>query len=287
MQQVVRHHLEADRGGHADLARCGVGVQRRVDHGDAQFLRPADHGAAEPRGAANDDAAGAALHGVALGLIAVGDEDDVPLLHHIAHQLRAGADADAPAGDPGRGVAHHHLRVQGFEQVAVERPGLGEDRHVVVVHVGLADVLQGDDALKIPVPVRDTQRLDLVADHHAPCVLQTHVLVDPRRDAVLRVLELRPYVQAQPGHLRAEIAQDKFRLPVQVPGPPGFIYRATQPVFQPGIGDRGADRVRIRVPVPDHDDAIAVLVIRHVHDLPKLSYVVKDCTTAFVICQLR
>ena len=262
-QQFLRAHKVAHRRGGGDEPRGGVGIVGGRQHGAALFLRTCHDGARHRGAAADNDGLRAAVDGAHLGLVPVGDQHKVAGLDELLHDFRAGADADIAAVNVGVGAADHQLSLQRFQQVRAAGVGRGQHCRVEQVHVRVGNVFDGDKPLQLVVAVHDAERVDLDVAHQVPGRAQAHLAVDARLLADVDVLDLRADVGAKPRRLHAEVLQNEPRFPVHMSGAAGLIQAGqAAAVFQPGIRQRGADRVRVRVLVADDVD-VAYRVVCH------------------------
>ena len=255
LHQVMGAHEMAYRHSGGDQTAGGVGVVGGGQHGTALLLGAGHDGAGHRRTAADDDGRGAAVDGTHLGFVPVGDQHQVAGLDQLLHDFGAGADADIALGDAGVGIAHNQFGLQGFQQVVVAGVGSGQNPGVEQVHVGVGDVLDGDKALQLVIFVGDAQGVNLHVPHQVPGGAHTHLGIDTRLFADVDVLDLGADVGAQARGFKAEVLEHKPGFPVHMAGTAGFVFSVqTAAVFQPGIGQRRANRVGIRVLVTDNID---------------------------------
>ena len=220
------------------------------------------------RAVADDDAAHAGLDGEALGLVAVGDQDDVAGLDVALHHLRRGSDADAALLDAALRVAGHHLAVQGVEDVGVARLAAGEDRGVEDVHVGAGDVLDGDQALDVVVGVGDDQGVDLGLLDEVPRDVEARLGVDAGLVLEADVLDLRGDARDERGLVEAEVPEGELRLAVDRAGATCLVDGLVDLVLEIGVADCGTDRVRVRMQVAY--DVYLADCVWHVHSLVRI-----------------
>src|SRR5699024_8489680 len=128
---------------------------------------------------ADDQEGGLLLDGAQLALVAVGQDDDVPLFHGaLQHFGGGGADVDVAGGAHPVLAAHHHLAAQRLEDVLIGGVGLGQHGGVEHVHVGGGDVLDGDDAQQVALRADHRQRVDVPVPHDLPGAAQADGAVD-------------------------------------------------------------------------------------------------------------
>ena len=177
-------------------------------------------------------------------------------LDQFLHDFGTGADADVAVVDAGVGVTYYQLGLQRFQKIGVAGAGGGQYGSVKQVHVGIGNVLDGDKPLQLALVIHDAQGVDLDIAHQVPGGAHAHFAVNARLFADVNVFNLGADISAQARRLHAEMLQNKASLAVDMPGAAGFVqaFQAAA-VFQPGIGKGRADRVGIRVLVPDDVDA--------------------------------
>ena len=255
LHQVVGAHEVAHRGRRGHQPPRRVGVVGGGQHRTALLLGAGHDGAGHRRTAADHNGRRAAVDGAHLGLVPVGNQHQVAGLHQLLHDLGAGADADMPLGDAGVGVAHDELRLQRLQQVVVAGVGRRQHAGVKQIHVGVGNVLDGDKALQLVLPIGDAQRVDFHVAHHVPGRAHAQLGVDARLVADVDILDLGAHVGAEPRRLHAEMLEHKLGLPVHMPGPASLILACqAAAVFQPGVGQRRTDGVGIGVLVADDVD---------------------------------
>ena len=255
LEDALGEHLGAHRDGHRDEARGGVGVVGGGDDGAAAALGGGDHAVRDVGAAADHEAAGLALDGKLLRLVAVGHEHDVTGLDGVLHHLRRGAHADVAPGHARRGVAEDHLAVERVDDVGVAGVGRADHAHVEDVHVGVGDVLDRDEALEVVVLVGDAEGVRLGVAHEVPGGKEAHLSVDAALALDLGVLDLRCDGRDERGLLKAKVAQDKRRLAVDRAGAARLIdVGVLGLVLEVRVRDGRADAVRVRAQVADDVD---------------------------------
>ena len=288
LEDVALEHLGTHGDGHADESCRGIGVVRRDDDGAAVTLGGGDHALGHLGAAADDDAAGVALDGELLGLVAVGHEDDVAGEDGVLHHLWRGADPDVALLDAAVGVADDHLAVQGLDDVGVLGLGLRQGAGVEDVHVRVGDVLDGDKADEVLLAVGDAEGVETNLLHEVPCGEEAHLLVDARLVLDLDVLDLRRH-RGDEGRLREpEVLEHEGRLAVDGTSATGLVDGLINLVLEVGVGDGRADAVCVRVKVSNDVDladclwhAKPLLAFRRqdVHDDASFDHSSKDCCT--------
>ena len=247
-----------------------------------------DHALGDLGAAADDDAAGVALDGELLGLVAVGHEDDVAGEDGVLHHLGRGADPDVALLDAAVGVADDHLAVQGLDDVGVLGLGLRQGAGVEDVHVRVGDVLDGDEADEVLLAVGDAEGVEPNLLHEVPCGEEAHLLVDAWLVLDLDVLDLRRH-RGDEGRLREpEVLEHEGRLAVDGAGTAGLVDGLVDLVLEVGVSDGGADAVRVWVKVSDdvdladclwHAEPLLAFRRRDVHDDAFFDHSYKDCGT--------
>ena len=183
------------------------------------------------------------------------------------HNFGAGPDKDAAPGDAGVGVAHQHLALQRAQNVAIAGSRLGENLGVKEVHVGVGNVLDGDQPLQFPVGTHGAEGVNLHIAHHGPGGANAHLGVNAGLAADIDVLHLGADVGTQTRRLHIEMLEDKLGFAVDLPGTAGLIGGVvSELVFQVGIGQGGTDGVGVRVFVSD--DVYLVSCVCHCRLLP-------------------
>ena len=232
LQDSLAEHLGAHRHGHADKASGGKGVVRRGDDGATVALGRGDDALGHVGATADDQAAGVALHGELLRLVAVGDKHDVASLDGVLHHLRRGAHAHVALGDAAVGVAQEQLAVEGLDDVLVGGLGFGEHGGVEDVHVRVGDVLHRDEALEVLVLIGDAERVHLGVLHHVPCGEEAHLCVDAGLLLHHDVLDLRRHRGDERRLVKAKVLEHKRGLAVERPRAPGLVDRLVNLVLE-------------------------------------------------------
>ena len=246
-------HIIGDGGALADELAGGVGVVGHAHDGHPHFPGNALDGAAHLGPVADDQQRGFLFNGAQLALVAVGQDDDVPLFHHrFQHLAGGGADVDPPGGAHRILVAHHHLAPQGAEDVAVAGAALGQDAGVKYVHVGGGDVLDRDQSLQRAVGIHHRQGVDLLVPHHLPGRPQADAAGHAGGLPVVHIPDLGVDIGTHPGRCDAELFQHELALLVHPPGPAGLADQIAGQIFQLRIGNGGTDGVGVWVAVADH-----------------------------------
>ena len=155
----------------------------------------------------------------------------------------------------GVGVADDELRFQRLQHICAAGVGGGQHGRVKQIHVCVGNVLDGDKALQLVLVIDDAERVDFHIAHQVPGGAQAHFAVNAGLLADVDIFNLRADIGTQARRLDAEMLQNKFRLAIDVPGAAGLIQAGqAAAVFQPRIGQRGADGVRVRVLVTNDID---------------------------------
>ena len=260
LHDIVAGHIIGDGGALAHQLARGVGIAGGRHDGDAHFLGNAPDSVAHLGAVAEDEEGGLLLNGAELAFVAVGQDDDVALFH-VAFQHFGGssADLDVAGGADGVLVAHHHRAAQRFKNVLVAGLAAGKDAGIKDVHVGGGDVLHCDDALQLIVGAGDGQSVDLLVAHDLPRLAQAGGAGDAGHFAVIHIPDLGVDVGAHPGRRDAELFQDELGFLIHLPRAAGFADEVGGLIFQLRIRNGGADRVGVRVAVPDDHDFVGFL----------------------------
>ena len=121
------------------------------------------------------------------------------------------------------------------------------------VHIGLGNIPCCDQAFQFPVLLGDRQGHRTGLLHNSPGVLNRNTILHARRLPDLHILHLSPYIRKIPRRLHAKPLQHILRLLIYLPGPLRRILTSfIQSVLKIRIGNRGTNRIRIRILMPDN-----------------------------------
>ena len=157
-----------------------------------------------------------------------------------------------PSGTTPLSVADEHLAAERADDVLVARVGLGDHGVVEDVHVGVGDVLDGDEAEQVAVVVGHAQGGGVLVAHEVPCGGEARLGVDARGLAVRDVLDLRGERGDEARLVETEVLEDEGGLTVDGTSTARLVDAATQLVLEIGVADGGADTVCVGVLVPDY-----------------------------------
>ena len=115
------------------------------------------------------------------------------------------------------------------------------------------------DAFQLVVGARDGQGVDLLVAHDLPCLAQTGGAGDAGHLAVVHITDLRVDIGTHPGRRDAEPLEHEFRLLVHPSGPAGLADKGACLIFQLCVRNGRADRVGVRVAMPDDHDFMSSL----------------------------
>jgi len=254
LEDVALEHLGAYGDGHVDETCRGIGVIRRDDDGAAVALCGGDHALGDIGAAADDQAAGIALDGKLLGLVAVGHEDDVTWQDRVLHHLGRGAHAYVALVDAVVGIADDHRAVKRLDDVGVLGLGVCQRAGVEDVHVRVGDVLHGDETDEVLPAVGHAEGVELDLLHEVPCGVEAHLLVDARLVLDLDVLYLWGHRGDEGRLVESEVLEYEGRLAIDGACAARLIDGLVDLVLQIGIGDGRADAVRVWMKMSDDID---------------------------------
>ena len=199
---------------------------------------------------AQNDAGHAERHRPAEHVRLVAADEDGVLLPEGGQLRGLGQGQDHLAGN---GVDHLRRLPQGLslqdaedvEQGHLLQPGGLDGPHVIG-----GDVPGGHHAPQAALLVGDGHGGDMgVLLHSGPGPAHGHRLVEDGGHVVVQVLDLGAHALDQGGGLEAEAAEDQPRLVADVAQPGGDVLPVPGGVAQGGVGHRGDDGIRVRIPV--------------------------------------
>ena len=232
-------------------------------------------------GASYQKERGPFLDGTALGFFPVCRNDDVILHQKIRHGLLLCGSNDHPAlCDLGVGIPAEEPASNGLQDICHRSPGISNDAVIIHVHVGLRDIVDGDDSQELAVLVDDGKGDGFLPPHLPVGLLQGDVFPDPLHLLDGDVLYLGLHIGDVIRIRDMKIIQHKGRFLVHVASPHGDVAEALpltgggvpfgQPVLEPGIGDGGANGIRVGILVSDHQYGLLIwfLIMRVLHKHP-------------------
>ena len=261
--QVLLAHEELHRHALVDQPRHLVGVHRRHDDARPMLLREQLDGLGDRRAEADHNTARVHLDRAPLGLVAVPENDHIVLVDVVFHHVRVrGRDHDLALVKECLRVADHHLGVQGIEDVAVGRVRLGDDGTVVILHIGTGNVIDRDHPVQVLVIVRDRQRERAALPQRQPRVAHGKIAAHAGQTADLHILDPGTDLVQVDRHLCLKLFEHEPGLGGDMAGPRRHVMlRRIDLILEVCVGDRGTDRVRVRVPVSD-DRNCSLLIFR-------------------------
>ena len=125
---------------------------------------------------------------------------------------------------------------------------LADHARVKDVHVGVGDVLDGNEALEVVLVVCDAEGVGLSLAHEIPCREEAHLAVDAALALNLGVLDLRCDGGDELRLVEAKVAQHERGLPVDGARAARLVdVGVLHLVLEVGVGDRRADAVGVGV----------------------------------------
>ena len=249
--QVVRFHKVLNGHTLIDQSGCRKCIQRRADYYAVVLLGQLLDGYGHLGSLADNDAAGLHLDGAELGFITVAQDYQIPFLDIVFHQIRIG-----------RGNQHlaliviifgrtyQNLAFQRINDVAVLGIGLGQNLAVIHIHIGGGDISNSNQAFQLFL-LCNRQRHHTQPPHQIPGLLQREIAAHAFRLAYLNISHLSHHIRHIHGCLRLKKVQHILGLLIQLSCPGSDIAASLHLIFQVGIGQRRADRIRIRILVSD------------------------------------
>ena len=253
-QQPVLLHKVLDRSGHADDTGGREGIVGGSDDRTVTLPGLFQDPLRDLRVDTDDHAGGAQVDGDHLGLVAVGDQDDIPFADQADHGLGTRSDMDPSLMDMSHRITDQHFAFQGVEQVLVAGMGLAQNGRIEQVQIGVRDILDRDQALQTAVFCGHAERIQNIVPHILPRFPHAHVSVEAGRFTDINIPDLRPDIRQQLRGFHAEMVQDELGLPADIAGPFGQVLRIADLVLQPCVGNGGADGIRIRILMTDDKD---------------------------------
>jgi len=159
-----------------------------------------------------------------------------------------------------RRLTGDNLSFEGIDDVCIG--GLCPGKHLtfVYVHVGLSDISHGNQPFQHALFVDHGNRIQILLLHHVPGPLYGQVSAHARGLSDFNVLHLGGYIVDEKGNRDAEPLQDVPGFLIDSSRSGRNIAASVNPILQSGVADRRADRIRIRIAVPDN---IYFFFIRH------------------------
>ena len=171
-------HLCAYGNGHRNKTSGGKGVVRGgYDGATALFGQVANH-ARYVGPAAHEQATRTRLKRKALRLVAIGNQDHVAWRNEPVHHFGRRANGELAHANGVVGIAHNHGAVERVEHVLEGRACAGEGKVVQDVHVGVGNILNRDETLKIALAVNHDERTRGGVAHEVPCNMQARLEAD-------------------------------------------------------------------------------------------------------------
>ena len=269
IDQPLFGHVKSDGGCLADHLACHIGAVGSGKHHHALFFGQHTHRARQLGVGTHNNAACLHFDRGQLAFAAVGHDHDIALAHGALHCLGiARAHNDAPLGVFVFHAAHHYTGFKRFHDIFVAGMGFAEHIRVQTIHIGRGDILHRDHALQVIFIVQNAQRIDFFIAHGHPCTAQGHIPLHAFHFADIHITDLGADIHQQARHRHLKAVQYKFGFTVQVSGTAGHAFLvALQLIFQVGIGNGCANRVRIRMLMADHMDMVTVEFRFHRYDL--------------------
>ena len=251
---VLRHGKMPDRRRHGHEARSGIGVIVRLHDGAPSVLRPLQQNFRNGGVHAHHKTGCAVVNRAHLRLVPVRNHHQIPRLHQLRHCLRARPYVKMPLGDHPVRIPDQHPAIQYLQQVLVACLRLAQDCRVEQFHVRVGNILQRDQPLKLSFLIGNTQRIDMPVIHPLPGGAAAHLPVHARLLPDVDVPDVRTHIDREPWRLHAKMIQHKGGFLADLTRAPRLVRLAADLIFQICIGNRGADRIRVRILVPDHAD---------------------------------
>ena len=141
--------------------------------------------------------------------------------------------------------------------------GFPQNGRIEQVQIGVRYILDRDQTFQTAVFLRYAESIQDIIPHIFPCFPHTHVPVETGRFPDIYIPDLGPDVRQQLRCLHAEMIQDELGLPADITGSFRQVLCIGDLVLQPGVGNGGADRIRIRILMADDKDRPGLFLFRH------------------------
>ena len=260
-QQPFGAHYMAHGYRLIDDLGTAVCIERGHDDGAVGFLCQLADRARYPCVQTDHDAACLHLDRTKLGFVSVAHDDHIVLADVFLHHIRVGRRNDYAALFKMRvQIADRQFSVEHVNQIAVAGTGFGQCVCVLILHVKTGDIGQRQQALQMVFLIHNRNGLDIVLAHIFPCTPQGNVRADAIHHAVLHIRQAGVEGRQIPRRFHTEGIQHIFGFRVDVPRAAGDIFVSGQDMFEPGIADRGTDRIGIRIFMPDHENWLHTVI---------------------------
>ena len=248
------NHLGADGNGHGDETRCGVRVVRGRNNGAAAFLGEVANNSRYVGATANHEAAGTRFEGETLRFVAVGDEHCIAGNDEAVHHFGRGANEELPALNDAVGIAYDDFCVEGVEDVAEAGASLGEHERIQNVHVGVRNVLNGNEPDEVVVLVGNAKRAVHGIAHEIPRHVKARLAANALQGGYLKVLDLRRDARNEPRLRKAKVAQRVGGFAIDGPGATSLVggLNIGDLILKIRIANCGADAIGIGVEVSNN-----------------------------------
>ena len=185
-----------------------------------------------------------------LGLSVAHEHDVVPFDDLLNRCDTSGSDADLSLDCLRLITGDKHLTVGGMNDVAIAYAHIREIRHAELLKIPLGKITDRDDADEKPLAVRYGNRPQIILTQNLPQIAQGIVLTHNDLAVHRNILDAWIEIGDQERLFDMEVLQRKPRLLIHFAGTRGNGIDA-HGLLQMGIADRGADRIRVRITMPN------------------------------------